>query len=132
MVDSLRERIAGARKSVEVAERRLGGIIGGTVEGARAQKVEASQELRAALTKLRAARAKLAHLEGRVTDASLHVARQTVLETIGELDRAIRDLRPELRSNKVWVTPALEAAIAAATTARERLAELEGALTSDR
>lgn len=132
MENSLRDQIATARAAVRSAELGLGGIIAAYGESARATKVSAGPELGAALSKLRAARAKLEHLTGGAATADLGAARQKAFEALADLDRALREMQPAPRSEKVWVTSALETALAATRTARERVAELERALTRDR
>lgn len=95
---------------------------------ARADKTEVSREVRAALSRLRATKAKLDHLENALTNASLQTARSALDEAERDLDGLIDRMRPAPRSEKTWMSAPLEEALERVADARATLVELREAL----
>lgn len=131
MTQSLIARIESAQKSIQQAETRLREAIASTDGGARAAKVEVSDSVRGALSRLRAAKAKLAHLESALSRRQLGAAHAALQEAELELDRAIEGIDVAVRSEKKWMTDVVEQAFDQMREARATLEELEAATAPD-
>lgn len=127
MTEPLRARIEAAQRALRDSEQRLSAAIAEGGAMARADKTEVSREVRAALSKLRATKAKLEHLESALASSSLEAARSALDEAERELDALIDKMRPAPRSQKQWMAP-LEEALDRVTDARATLGELREAL----
>ncbi len=131
MSDPLEVRLQRARAALDVAKRRLGQAIVDLGPASRAEKVEVSAVVKAALSKLRAARAKIEHLEGALRVANLETARLALADAERELERAIERIAPAPRSQKAWVDAGVERAFDNMRRARLALEELASPAPGD-
>lgn len=123
-----RARIETARSAIQDVEEHLARAIRSEGSGARAEKREVSPEVRAALVRLRAAKAKLAHLERALAEADLDTARDALTRAESDLESMIERMSPAPRSSKTWVSPAIEDALERVAIARDTLRDLRESL----
>ena len=127
----LKNRIDVARLKVGEAEERLGAAIRASESSPRAQKVVITPEVRAAFSKLRAAKAKLGHLEGGLSQANLEAARAALTQAEQEFDRVVDGIGPTPENREAWIDLGIEDALEKVRAARQTLAELDTARLLD-
>jgi len=118
-------RIEAAKDAVTLAEAQLGEVT------AEPQEVKSSGDVRAATSRLNAARAKLAHLNDLLAEAKLESARSAVTSAEKELDVIIQRMVVETDAEKIWATARVRNALSALRTAKVTLEAIEASVEGD-
>jgi len=128
----LLEKIEAAKTAIGEAETELGNVVAGdSAVALRAEKVEASAAVRAAFSRLRAAKEKLIDLEKLVALAEIEAARTAIGAAEGDLDRALDEIEVAARAEKTWVTDVVEEALTKLRAAKGKLVDVEKSIPPD-
>lgn len=121
----LAEEILAAKKAINNAEIELQKIVGNIEIVPRAQKIEVSGVVRAAFSRLEAARVRLVEVEKSVAGLQLETARKAIIEAEKNLEMAVDEIVGSASADKALVTCAVNDSFVQLKATKKKLVELK-------